>query len=298
MSEDGVRTPCFNELNCAGNLLCRAHKAANPDRYPIREAVKKMLPQLQDLEGKYPPTKVHLQVYDGACHVLPMLSFTEPAKHCYRAIASWCKFVTSRHPESKRSADLKAQQDGPHPQLSMSSLDIASRQQSFSTEATPEAPSVTATRTTPGPPVLAPIVIPSDGGVVGRPISAVSGTPGSATARVLSTEAYKTASPAPSLLQRNHSEPQTPDLTSWEMTDGEVSRPTSPTGNRTDEDDPEGKADLHGEIKVPKNIPVGFAGNYEIYSSKHVRPRSRLLLYRRWLSKTPNLYRVDHTQIT
>jgi hypothetical protein len=250
--------------------LYRAHKAANPDRYPIRDAIKKMLPQLEDPEKKYPPTQVHLQVYDGACHVLPMFSFTEPAKHCYRAIASWCKFATSRHPVSKQSADLKAKhEDGLHPQLSMSSLDIASRQQSFSTEANSEAPSIVATRTSRGPPVLAPIVIPEHKEGVER-MSAVSGVPGSATARFLPSEMYKTASPAPSLLHREQSEPQTPDLTSWEITDGEVSQPGTPMGDKPNAFEDDDKVDLRGEIKVPKNIPKGFAGNYEIYNLSNV----------------------------
>jgi len=32
----------------------------------------------------------------------------------------------------------------------------------------------------------------------------------------------------------------------------------------------DGKVDLRGEIKVPKNIPKGFAGNYEIYNLSNV----------------------------
>lgn len=32
---------------------------------------------------------------DDACHVLPLFSFTTPAKYCYRAIASFCKYVTA-----------------------------------------------------------------------------------------------------------------------------------------------------------------------------------------------------------
>lgn len=65
-----------------------------------------------NIEGRYRPTKVHLQVYDGkpccvggnqyeiyasyadTAHVLPVLfSFTTPAKFCFRAIATFCKHV-------------------------------------------------------------------------------------------------------------------------------------------------------------------------------------------------------------
>jgi len=46
--------------------------------------------------AKYPtPPKVHLQVYDGCAHVLPILfAFTTPAKYCFRAIADFCRFAT------------------------------------------------------------------------------------------------------------------------------------------------------------------------------------------------------------
>jgi hypothetical protein len=42
-----------------------AHKAANPDKYPLREDVKALLPSLRGIEEKHGPTNVHLQVYDG-----------------------------------------------------------------------------------------------------------------------------------------------------------------------------------------------------------------------------------------
>lgn len=42
-----------------------AHKAANPEAYPIREDVRAQMPSLQGIEEKHGPTDVHLQVYDG-----------------------------------------------------------------------------------------------------------------------------------------------------------------------------------------------------------------------------------------
>lgn len=39
-------------------------------------------------------SQVHLQIYDDACHDLPLFSFTDTAKYCYRAIASFALFVT------------------------------------------------------------------------------------------------------------------------------------------------------------------------------------------------------------
>ncbi|CAE6468262.1 unnamed protein product [Rhizoctonia solani] len=80
-------------------IIYIAHKAAHPDRYPVKPETKELLHSLKDIESKgYEPTKVHLQVYDETCHVLPLFSFTTPAKYCYRAIALFCKHVTGPHP--------------------------------------------------------------------------------------------------------------------------------------------------------------------------------------------------------
>ncbi|KEP50818.1 putative lipase/esterase from carbohydrate esterase family CE10 protein [Rhizoctonia solani 123E] len=80
-------------------IIYIAHKAAHPDRYPVKPETKELLPSLKDIESKeYEPTKVHLQVYDETCHVLPLFSFTTPAKYCYRAIALFCKHVTGYPP--------------------------------------------------------------------------------------------------------------------------------------------------------------------------------------------------------
>lgn len=46
-------------------LTGSAHKAADPDGYPIREDVRAMLPSLKGIEKRFGPTNVHLQVYDG-----------------------------------------------------------------------------------------------------------------------------------------------------------------------------------------------------------------------------------------
>lgn len=75
-------------------IIYVAHKAANPERYPIQDEARTLYPSLVNIEGRYRPTKVHLQVYDDTAHVLPVLfSFTTPAKFCFRAIATFCKHV-------------------------------------------------------------------------------------------------------------------------------------------------------------------------------------------------------------
>lgn len=75
-------------------ILYTAHKAAHPTRYPVHPSAADLYPPLRGIEAKYSPTKVHLQVYDDAAHVLPVLfTFTTPAKYCFRAIATFCKHV-------------------------------------------------------------------------------------------------------------------------------------------------------------------------------------------------------------
>ncbi|KAJ7594874.1 Alpha/Beta hydrolase protein [Mycena floridula] len=76
-------------------VIYLAHKAAYPDRFSVREEARALYPALNGIESRFKATPVHLQVYDDAPHVLPVLfSFSTPAKYCHRAIASFCKHVT------------------------------------------------------------------------------------------------------------------------------------------------------------------------------------------------------------
>ncbi|KAJ7935116.1 hypothetical protein B0H13DRAFT_1949785 [Mycena leptocephala] len=76
-------------------IIYTAHKAANPEKYPLKEEIRAMYPPLDGIEKKFGPTKVHLQVYDDTAHALPVLfSFTTPGKFCFRAIATFCRTVT------------------------------------------------------------------------------------------------------------------------------------------------------------------------------------------------------------
>ncbi|KAJ7647735.1 hypothetical protein FB45DRAFT_1052164 [Roridomyces roridus] len=98
-------------------IIYTAHKAANPDKYPIlRDDIRKLYPPLEGIESRYGPTKVHLQVYDDTAHVLPVLfAFTTPGKYCYRAVASFCRHVTGmRHPQRQPTVPT-AQQDKSDP---------------------------------------------------------------------------------------------------------------------------------------------------------------------------------------
>jgi hypothetical protein len=95
-----------------------------------------MYPALKGIEERYGPTKVHLQVYDGAhtltpwplpathlrledCpHVLPILfSFTQPAKFGYRAMATFIRHVTGLptvRPANSLGSDVPANGPGFH----------------------------------------------------------------------------------------------------------------------------------------------------------------------------------------
>jgi len=52
-------------LNDVDGMLVRAHRAANPEKYPVSDAVKKLYPAYEGIEDRMKPTTVHLQIYDG-----------------------------------------------------------------------------------------------------------------------------------------------------------------------------------------------------------------------------------------
>ncbi|KAL0949342.1 hypothetical protein HGRIS_009412 [Hohenbuehelia grisea] len=82
-------------------IMYLAHRAANPGQFPTRKGViRDGRRQKENAEKFTTPTKVHLQVYDGMCHVLTVFSFSESAKYAYRAIAEFVKHVTD-NPEQE-----------------------------------------------------------------------------------------------------------------------------------------------------------------------------------------------------
>ncbi|KAI1785206.1 alpha/beta-hydrolase [Ganoderma leucocontextum] len=83
-------------------IIYFAHKAANPEKYPIKPESKLLYPPLEGIEERYGPTKVHLQVYDDCAHTLPILfAFTTPGKFCFRAMATFVKYVTGMLPKPR-----------------------------------------------------------------------------------------------------------------------------------------------------------------------------------------------------
>ncbi|KAG7442589.1 alpha/beta-hydrolase [Guyanagaster necrorhizus] len=78
-------------------IVYTAHKAADPEKYPVREEIRKLYPALDGIEMRCGKTKVHLQVYDGAdaAHTLPtQFGGTPPAKAAYDAIRLFARRVT------------------------------------------------------------------------------------------------------------------------------------------------------------------------------------------------------------
>lgn len=47
------------------SFLFRAHKAADPAKFPPRNESRALYPPLVGIEERFSPTQVHLQVYDG-----------------------------------------------------------------------------------------------------------------------------------------------------------------------------------------------------------------------------------------
>lgn len=78
-------------------IIMLAHRAACPDRYPLPEHLLAKNAHARETAARFnsQPTKVHLQVFDYQCHVLTLFSFTTAARYAYRAIASFCKYVTN-----------------------------------------------------------------------------------------------------------------------------------------------------------------------------------------------------------
>ncbi|KAI0753082.1 hypothetical protein C8Q80DRAFT_1097008 [Daedaleopsis nitida] len=106
-------------------IIYFAHKAAHPDKYPVKPEARLLYPILDGIEQRYGPTKVHLQVYDGklsphvpsptlcscrdvdCAHTLPILfAFTTPSKFCFRGMATFIKYVTGLLPRPKPTLEI------------------------------------------------------------------------------------------------------------------------------------------------------------------------------------------------
>ncbi|KAM0754689.1 alpha/beta-hydrolase [Meredithblackwellia eburnea MCA 4105] len=94
-------------------IIYVAHKAAAPSKYLPSPATLEAYPsQKGKIEADYPPTNVHLSIYDDTAHVTPTLSITRPAKFMYRTIANfgiWALTAAQKKEERiSRLAEKKA----------------------------------------------------------------------------------------------------------------------------------------------------------------------------------------------
>ncbi|EJD01135.1 lipase/esterase [Fomitiporia mediterranea MF3/22] len=86
-------------------IIYLAHRAAYPEEFPPRmEAVKESRRQSDNVEKFKTPTKVHLQVFDGMCHVLTVFTFRPAVKYAYRSIAEFVRHVTDNATSSSPDA--------------------------------------------------------------------------------------------------------------------------------------------------------------------------------------------------
>lgn len=84
-----------------------AHKAAHPIKYPPGKAFLERHSEALQSIAKWRPTNVQLQVWDDLCHVVPVLSFTRPAKYMYRSIAQFGAWSLAR----AQKTDIQIQDD-------------------------------------------------------------------------------------------------------------------------------------------------------------------------------------------
>ena len=130
-------------------------------------------------------SQVHLQIYDGVCHDLPLFSFTVPAKYCYRAVASFIKWVTadareggSREgsvvppsPVSATTMELPVEVDASHVDVArhpeaVAGLDAGSAQETPILGAPVSEPRAASSSSSPlPPPVTTDLLSPPSGGV-------------------------------------------------------------------------------------------------------------------------------------
>ncbi|THH11723.1 hypothetical protein EW145_g464 [Phellinidium pouzarii] len=75
-------------------IIYMAHRAAHPEEFPPRmESIRGSKRDLANVERFKSPTKVHLQVFDGMCHVLTVFTFHPSAKYAYHSITEFVKHV-------------------------------------------------------------------------------------------------------------------------------------------------------------------------------------------------------------
>lgn len=208
-----------------------------------------------------------------------MISMSEPAKHCYRAIANFCRFATRKHPTSQSSLSSGSPNTSARGSAGFAMTEMPDTNlppSSLSTQST-QSPAFVA------PPSLAPLTL-------GDPVSI---NPASEDITSQHAEPSHPAKSKPSFrktfsfLSNSHRTHTQSDVLSDRLPLSGSRTPSERDHPHSREDsDAEGYADSpvqenlpeagpsdstldpnfpSDEIKVPSDIPEGFAGNSKVY---------------------------------
>ncbi|WWD20120.1 hypothetical protein CI109_104595 [Kwoniella shandongensis] len=116
-------------------IIYLAHKAAAPTTYRPSSTTLAQYPDQAAMIDKYKPTKVHLQIYEGCCHVVPTLSWTRSSKYMYRACANfniWA-FTAAQKAIERKLRHEKSHHSLRHPSRGSSTLVSSNPSQASST---------------------------------------------------------------------------------------------------------------------------------------------------------------------
>lgn len=86
---------CSAKESLRDEAIFLAHRAAGWDGIHVRKEVEEKCPELYNNSQSWNASRVHLQVYDEASHILPVYSYTKIAQKCYSTITSFAREVTS-----------------------------------------------------------------------------------------------------------------------------------------------------------------------------------------------------------
>ncbi|KAK8849496.1 hypothetical protein IAR55_004830 [Kwoniella newhampshirensis] len=100
-------------------IVYLAHKAAAPTTYRPSSTTLSQYPDQAAMVDKYKPTKVHLQIYEGCCHVVPTLSWTRSSKYMYRACANFNIWAFTA---AQKAIERKLHHSHKHPSRGSSTL--------------------------------------------------------------------------------------------------------------------------------------------------------------------------------
>ncbi|KAG8877687.1 hypothetical protein FRB97_003178 [Tulasnella sp. 331] len=94
----GGLPPCLfivSDKECLRDeIVYTAHKAAHPETYLLKEETREFHPPIVDIEKRYGPTDVHLQIYDAAERGVASGNVTPPSVAAHRASAVMASIVT------------------------------------------------------------------------------------------------------------------------------------------------------------------------------------------------------------